>query len=165
MKHRKRDPCSGVFSLKSNLSRAMRGRIPKIPNFFDIRNQQQEENTASHSAQPTTSFATTAAAKQPQRSSNRNRRSPSYYTFENSSPVSAIAAPAKRPRRAGDVEHYQTPAESIVKTVQHIADQQPNDINISPRNISPRRSFTTRPARSITSGYRYPNAGTLHDGI
>ena len=139
MKHRKRDPGSGVSSSKSNISRAMRGRIPKIPNFLAICNQQKEESTVSHSEQPTTSSATTTAAKQSQRSSDRNRRNPSYYGFENLSPDSAIAAPPKRPRRAGDVENYQLPPESIVETVQHIADQQPAEINISPRigEVSP----------------------------
>ena len=133
MKHHKRDPGSGVSSSKSNISRAMQGRIPKIPNFLAIRNQQQEESTALHSEQPTKSSATTAAAEQPQRLSDRNRRSPSYCGFENSSPDSAIAAPPKRPRRAGDFENYQPPPESIVETVQHIADQQPTAINISSR--------------------------------
>ena len=139
MKHRKRDPSSGVSSSKSNISRAMRGRIPKIPNFLAIRNQQQEESTVSYSEQPTTSSATTTVAKQPQRSSHRYSRSPSYYGFKNSPPDSAIAAPPKRPRRAGDVENYQPPPESIVETVQHIADQQPAEINISPRirEVSP----------------------------
>ena len=65
------------------------------------------------------------------RSSDRNRRSPSCYGFESSSD-SAITAPPKRPRRAGDVESYKPPPESIIKTVQHIADQQPDDTNISP---------------------------------
>ena len=36
MKHRKRDPGNGVSSSKSNISRAMRGRIPKIPNCLAI---------------------------------------------------------------------------------------------------------------------------------
>ena len=49
MNHRKRDPGSGVSSSKSNNSRAMRGRIPKIPNFLAIRNQQQEASTVSYS--------------------------------------------------------------------------------------------------------------------
>ena len=40
MKHRKREPGSGVSSSKSNISRAMRGRIPKVPNFLAMRNQQ-----------------------------------------------------------------------------------------------------------------------------
>ena len=51
----------------------------------------------------------------------------------------AIATPPKRPRRAGDVENYQPPPESIVETVQHIADQQPAEIKITPRigEVSP----------------------------
>ena len=134
MKHRKRDPGSGFSSSESNISRAMRERIPKITNFLAIRNQQQEATTVSHSEQPTTSSATTtAAAKQPQRSSDRNRRSPSYYGSGSPSPDSTVAAPPKRPRRAGDVENYQPPPESIVETVQNIADQQPAEFNISPR--------------------------------
>ena len=140
MKHRKRDPGGGVSSSKSNISRTMRGRIPKIPNFLAIRNQQQEASTLSHSEQPTTSSATTtAAAKQPQRSSDRNCRSPSYYGFDSPFPDSTIAAPPKQPRRAGDVENYQPPPESIVETVQNIADQQPTEFNISPRigDVSP----------------------------
>ena len=62
MKHRKRDPGSGVSSSKSNISRAMRGRIPKIPNFLAICMQQQEETTVSHSEQSTSSQPTTSAA-------------------------------------------------------------------------------------------------------
>ena len=31
MKHRKRDTASGVSSINSNIARAMRGRIPKVP--------------------------------------------------------------------------------------------------------------------------------------
>ena len=45
MKHRKRDPGSGVSSSKSNISRAMRGRIPKIANFLAIQNQLQKAST------------------------------------------------------------------------------------------------------------------------
>ena len=45
MKHRKRDPGSGVSSSKSNISRAMRGQTSKISNFLAIRNQQQEVGT------------------------------------------------------------------------------------------------------------------------
>ena len=140
IKHDKRDPGSEVSSSKPNISRSMRGQIPKIPNFLAIRNQQQEASTVSHSEQPTTSSATTtAAAKHPQRSSDRNRRSPSYYGFDSPSPDSMIAAPPKRPRRAGDVQNYQPLPESIVETVQNIADQQPAEFNISPRigDISP----------------------------
>ena len=115
MKHHKRDPGCGVSSSKSKISRAMRGRIPKIPNFLAIRNQQQEASTVSRSEHPTTSSTTTIAAKQPQRSSDRNRRSPPYYGFESPSPDSTIAAPPKRPRRAGDVENYQSPPSPLLK--------------------------------------------------
>ena len=133
MKHRKRDPGSGVCSSKLNISRAMRGRVRKIPNFLAIRNQQPETSTVSHSEQPTTSSAyTSAAAKRPQRSSDRNRRSPSYYGFDSPSFDSTIAAPPKRHRRAGDVENYQPSPDSIVKTVQNIAEQQPAETIISP---------------------------------
>ena len=133
IKHRKRDPGSGVSSSKSNISRAMRGRVPEIQNFLAIQNQQPEVSTVSHSEQPTTSSAnTSAAAKRPQRSSDRNRRNPSYYGFNSPSPDSTIAAPTKWPRRAGDVENYQPPLGSIVETVQIIAEQQPAENNISP---------------------------------
>ena len=118
----------------------MRRRIPKIPNFLAIGYQQQEASTVSHSEQPTTSSATTpAAAKQPQRSSDRTRRSPSYYGFDNPSPDSMITAPPKRPRQASDVENYQPPPESIDETVQNIADHQPTESNISPKiaDVSP----------------------------
>ena len=117
----------------------MRGRIPKVPNFPAIQNQLQEASTVTHSEKPTNSYATKTAAKQPQRSSERNRRSPSYYGFESPSPDSTIAPPPKRPRRAGDVENYQPPPKSIVEAVQHNADQQPTEIDISPRigEVSP----------------------------
>ena len=39
MKHRKRDPGSGVSSSKSNISREMRARVPKVPKFLALRNQ------------------------------------------------------------------------------------------------------------------------------
>ena len=97
MKHRKRDPGSGVSSSKPNISGAMRGRIPKIPNFLAIRNQQPDAGTVSHSEQPPTSSTnTSAAATQPTRSSDRNRRSPSYYGFESPSADSTILPPPKR---------------------------------------------------------------------
>ena len=90
MKHKKRDPGSGVPS-KSNISRAMRGRIPKIPNFLAMRSQRSGATTISHSEQPTTSSANTpAAAVQQTRTSDRIRRSPSYYGFESSPPDSTI---------------------------------------------------------------------------
>ena len=77
MKHQKRDAGSGVSSSKSNISRAMRGRIPKVPNSLAIRNQQPDAGTASHSEKPTTSSTNTpATVTQPKRSSDRHRRSP-----------------------------------------------------------------------------------------
>ena len=69
--------------------------------------------------------------KHGKRSSDRKRQSPSFYGFELSSD-SAIIAPPERTRRAGDVENYQSPPESIVETVQHIADQQPDETILSP---------------------------------
>ena len=133
MKHKKRDPGSGVSSSKSNISRAMRGRIPKIPNFPAIRSQQSGAATVSHSEQPTMSSANTpAAAVQQTRTSDRNRRSPSYYGFESSPPDSTILPPPKRPRRAGDVESFQPPPDSIVESVQQIAENQLEEPNISP---------------------------------
>ena len=105
MKHRKRDPSSGISSSKSNISRAMRGRIPKVPNFLAIRNQQPETSTVLQSEQPTTSSTNTTTTTQPSRSSDRTRRSPSYYGFESPCHDSTIAAPPKSPQRAGDIEN------------------------------------------------------------
>ena len=133
MKNRKLDPGSGVSSSKSNISRATRGRIPKIPNFLAIRNPQPDAGTISNGEQLTTAPTNTSvAAAHPTRSSDRNQRSPSYYGFEKTSPDSTILPPSKRPRRAGDVENVQPPHESIVESVQHIAESQPAEINISP---------------------------------
>ena len=47
-------------------------------------------------------------------------------------PDSTILPPPKRPRRAGDVENFQPPPESIVESVQLIAENQPEEQNISP---------------------------------
>ena len=44
LKHRKRNHGSGVSS-RSKISRAMQWRIPKIPVFLAIRNQNNEEKT------------------------------------------------------------------------------------------------------------------------
>ena len=140
MKHRKRDPGSGVSSSKSIISRAMRGRIPKIPNFLAIRNQQPDAGTVSQSEQPTTSSTNTPAALTQQKiSSDCERRSPSYYGFESPSPESKILPLPKRPQQAGDVENFQPPPESIVESVQHIAESQPGETISSPQigNVSP----------------------------
>ena len=134
MKHRKRDPGSGVPSSKSNISYAMRGRIPKMPNFLAIQNPQPDAGTISNSEQlPTALTNTSVAAAHPTRTSDRNRRRTSYYGFESTSRDSTIVSPPKRPRRVGDVENVQPPPESIVESVQHIAESQPAEINISPR--------------------------------
>ena len=104
MKHRKREPGSGVSSQRSNISRAMRGRIPKLPNFSAIRNQQPPLST---SEPTTTTFTHPATTSSTTRTSDRTRRrSPSYYGFETSPPASDILPPSKRPRRAGDVENF-----------------------------------------------------------
>ena len=133
MKHKKRDPGSWVPSSKSNISRAMRGRIPKIPNFLARRSQRSGEATISHSEQPTTSSANTpAAAVQQTRTSDRNRRSPSYYGFESSPPDSTILPSPKRPRQAGDVESFQPPPDSIIESVQQISENQPEEPSVSP---------------------------------
>ena len=39
MKHRRREPGSGVSSLRSKKSHAKQARIPKVPNFLALRNQ------------------------------------------------------------------------------------------------------------------------------
>ena len=129
MKHRKRDPGSGISSSKSNITRAMRGRIPKVHNFLAMLNQQPEASTVSHSELPTTSSTNTTATTQPSRSSDRTRRSPSYYGFETPSPDPTIAAPPKRPRRADDIKNFQPPSSSVVETVQNIAEQPPTEEN------------------------------------
>ena len=93
-----------------------------------MRNQQTttplNEQHASTSTAP-------APAPQDTRTSDRTRRSPSYYGFKTSPPNSDILPPAKRPRRAGDVESY-APPDTIVKSVQQIAENQPEEFNVSP---------------------------------
>ena len=141
MKHRRREPSSGVSSFRSNDSRAMRGRIPKIPN-FPIRNKRNEEQAASPSETilpPQSASASAfqhvvpaASTSQGKRTFDRIRRSPSYYGFDNSSPYSTITVPPKRPRRAEDVKNSQLPPASVVETVQTIATQKPEQTNISP---------------------------------
>ena len=128
MKHRRREPGSGVSSTKSNISRAMRGRIPKKPNFSATRNHQ---TTTSLSEQHASTSTAPAPASPNTRTSDRTRRSPSYYGFETSPPNSDILPPPKRPRRAGDVENY-APPDTIVESVQRIAENQPEAINVSP---------------------------------
>ena len=132
MKRRKREPGSGVSSSKSNISRAMRGRISKVPNFTGKRNQQPATLTTSHSEHPaSSSFTAPVPASQQTRTSDRNRRSPTYYGFESSPPNSTILPPPKRPRRAGDVESFQPPPDPIVESIQQIAENQNRKSRIS----------------------------------
>ena len=129
MKHRKRDPSTGVSSSRSNISRAMPGCIPKIPDFLAIRSQNNEEQTnlASELVLPEQS-ASSSALQQVE----PLRRSPSYYGFDNSSSDAAIAASPKHPRRVGDTENFQPPPASVLETVQSIAIQQPDESDNSP---------------------------------
>ena len=74
MKHRRREPGSGVSSTKSDISRAMRGRIPKKSNFSAMRNQPPTTSLSEqHASKPT---APTPAPPNT-RTSDRTRRSPS----------------------------------------------------------------------------------------
>ena len=74
MKHRKREPGSGVSSTKSNISLAMRGRVPKVPNFLAMRNQQPTTVRTSHSEHHASSSSTTPnATAQNKRNSDRTR--------------------------------------------------------------------------------------------
>ena len=142
MKHRKRGLGSGISSSRSNTSRAMRGPILKIPDFLALQKQNTENQTdlASKLVLPAQSASSSAlqqvepalSSMQGKRTSDRNHRSPSYYGFDTSSSDSAIAAPPKRPRRAGDVKNFQPTSTSVMETVQNIAVQQPEETNISP---------------------------------
>ena len=129
MKHRKREPGCGDSSQRSNISRAMRGRIPKLPNFSAIRNQQPPLSTSEPTTTTSAHAATTSSST---RTSDRPRRSPSFYGFETSPPASDILPPTKRPCRAGDVENF-APPDTIVESVQQIVENQPEEQNVSPR--------------------------------
>ena len=157
MKHRKREPGSGVSSQRSNISRAMRGRVAKIAKLR--RNPKRSTSTRDQRTDynaPTDPPATASS----KRSSDRNRRSPSYYGFETSSPGSDILTPPKRPRRAGDVENFAPPV-TVVESVQHILEIQPEEQNVSPhigsvsppavRNVPLLETDTPTLARSMTA--------------
>ena len=157
MKHRKREPGSGVSSQRSNISRAMRGRVPKLPNFAAIRNAQPPLEISEPTTNAPTDPPTTASSK---RSSDRNRRSPSYYGFETSPQGSDILPPPKRPRRAGDVENFAPPV-TVIESVQQILETQPEERNVSPqigsvsppalRNVPLLETDTPTLARSMTA--------------
>ena len=113
----------------------MRGRVPKLPNFVAIRNPQPPLAIS----EPTTNAPTNPPATESStRSSDRNRRSPSYYGFETSPPASDILPPPKRPRRAGDVENFAPPV-TVVESVQQILETQPEEQNVSTQigSVSP----------------------------
>ena len=57
MKHRRREPGSGVSSTKSNITRAMRVRIPKKSNFSAMRNQQTTTSLSEQHASTSTAPA------------------------------------------------------------------------------------------------------------
>ena len=105
MKHRKRDPGSGLSSSRSNISRAMRRCILQIPDFFALLSQTAEPRTDLPIELVIPAQSASSLAIQGKRTSDRNRRSPSYYGFDSPSD-SAITAPPKRPRRAGDVANF-----------------------------------------------------------
>ena len=110
MKHQKRDPGSGVSSSRLNISRAMRGKIPKFPNFVILRSQ----TTLPQYDLPSELVIPGLSASSPPlqqvdptpKYGKRNRRRQSNHGFESSS---AITAPLNCPCRAGDVENYQPP--------------------------------------------------------
>ena len=129
MKHRRLDAGSGI---RSN-ARA----CPKITQLFD--NCQPDSQRELFIRAPTASTSAfqqvlPAASTTPQNKhfSDRTRRSPYFFGFENSSPDSEITATPKRLRRAGDVENYQPTNISVVETVQTLAEKLPAEDNISP---------------------------------
>ena len=141
MKHRKRETGSGVSSTKSNIARAMRVRMPKIPENFapqelpaiqETAPEQQiittevliaprPTNNQSELAIPSKSAPAAALQQVQSRATKRTRTSPKYYGYDkddssaestNSCPPN-FAQPRRKPR-AGDVESVQP---SIVQTI------------------------------------------------
>ena len=100
---------------------------PEKPNFSAMRNEQL---TTSLNEQHASTSTASAPAPQNSRTSDRTRRSPSYYGVETSPPNSDILPPPKQPRRAGDVENY-APPDTIVESVQQIVENQPEELNLS----------------------------------
>ena len=126
-----------------------------------IPNVLREALIAQTSLQPTSS-AMANPTIQAKISSNRNRRSPSYYGFESSSSDLTTAAQPKLPGRTGDVDSFQPPpasVETVVETVQNVAEQQQDEVNISPiiGAVSPPTPY----APSILK----PNVGLVYDGL
>ena len=146
MKHRKRETGSGVSSNKSNIARAMRVRMPKVPeNFATPETSSQPEATPepqiitseviiapptdqrSELILPSTSAPVEALQQIPPRTTKRKRKSPKWYGYDNddSSGESTNSCPPiflqpRRKRRAGDVESVQP---SVVQTIVDTASQ------------------------------------------
>ena len=125
MKHKWRDPGSGVSFSKSNIARVMRGRVPQNSNFLALRSQNEETkidppseltiplHNALTSAlqQVPASISETSAVK---RSSGSNEQSPNYYGFEDTSTDSLITAAPRR--RAVDADNFWPPNIPVVET-------------------------------------------------
>ena len=148
MKHRKRDTGSGVSSNKSNIARAMRVRMPKVPaNLVPSETASQPEinpdqrNITSEviiaplpTGQrtdfiiPSTSAYVEGMRQVLPRTSKRTRKSPKYYGYDNddSSGESTNSFPPKfvqplEKRRAGDVASVQPSViQTIVKTATRV---------------------------------------------
>ena len=148
MKHRKRETGSGVLSNKSNIARAMRVRMPKIPENFapqvlpkipEAAPDQQIITGVVLIAPPPTnnqpevilsspSAPAIALPHIPTRATKRTRKSPKYYGYdkEDSSGESTNScppnfAPPRRKRRVGDIESIQPSAvQTIVDTATRV---------------------------------------------
>ena len=140
MKNRKRETGSGVSSNKSNMSRAMRVRMPKVPENFapqatpkipEAAPEQQiitgevliappPTNTQQEALLSSPSVPTTTLPHTLTRTTKRTRKSPKYgYDKEDSSGDSTNScplnfAPPRRKRRVGDIESIQP---SVVQTI------------------------------------------------
>ena len=141
MKHRKRETGSGVSSNKSNIARAMRVRMPKIPENFapqvlpEIPEAAPEQQIITGEVlivppptnnQPEVLLSSPSAPAItlphiPTRAAKRTRKSPKYYGYEkedssgestNSCPPTF--APPRRKRRVGDIKSIQP---SVVQTI------------------------------------------------
>ena len=134
MKHRKRDTANGVSSNRSNIARAMRVKMPKVPHnpvptetpsYPETNSGQQfiasdiiiappPTNQRPELTLPSTSAPAEALHQLLPRSTKRIRKSPKYYGYENddSSGDSTNSCPpnfiqSRRKSRAGDVESVQ----------------------------------------------------------
>ena len=80
-----------------------------------------------------------------------------YYGFDSPTPDSTILPPPKWPRRAGDLENFQPPPESIIESVQQIAENQPEETNISPQIVE-----TSPPASRNSSLHKIDTLTLVH---